>query len=136
MMKGLPTEGFVLKDHPLREIKPLADSAPQGTEPLLDETYAAGGRPSIPPEHPLKSSLLMVLSTSRSEGLLCEEPRYNLPFKWFMELIVEDEPFHPTTFAKNYERLLEANTRAIWDTIQNEQGRRSVIDGRTTRYPV
>ena len=77
--------------------------------PLFDEIYAAGGRPSISPEHLLKASLLMACYTIRSERQFCEQLRYNILFKWFLDLKVEDEPFHPTTFTKNRERLLEAD---------------------------
>ena len=73
---------------------------------LFDEVYAAGGRPSIPPEHLLKS--MMAFYTIRSERQFCEQLRYNILFKWFLDLNV-DEPFHPTTFTKNRERLLEAD---------------------------
>ncbi len=67
MMSGLTPEGFVPKEHPRRRIKPLADSALRRMSPLFDEIYAAGGRPSIPPEQLLKSSLLMTFYTIRSE---------------------------------------------------------------------
>ncbi len=113
MMLGLTPEGFVPKDHPLRRIKPLADSALRRMSPLFDEIYASGGRPSIPPEHLLKASLLMAFFTIRSERQFCEQLRYNLLFKWFLDLNVEDEPFHPTTFTKNRERLLEADAARV-----------------------
>ena len=109
LMLGLTPEGFVPRDHPLRRIKPLVDSALGRMSPLFDEVYAAGGRPSIPPEHLLKASLLMACYTIRSERQFCEQLRYHILFKWFLDLNVEDEPFHPTTFTKNRERLLEAD---------------------------
>ena len=113
MMLGLTPDGFVPKSHPLRRIKPLADSALRRMSPLFDEIYADNGRPSIPPEHLLKSSLLMAFFTIRSERQFCEQLRYNLLFKWFLDLNVEDEPFHPTTFTKNRERLLEADAAGV-----------------------
>ena len=113
MMLGLTPDGFVPKDHPLRRIKPLADSALRRMSPLFDEIYASGGRPSIPPEHLLKSSLLMAFYTIRSERQFCEQLRYHLLFKWFLDLNVEDEPFHPTTFTKNRERLLDADAARV-----------------------
>ena len=113
MMLGLTPDGFVPKDYPLRRIKPLAESALRRMSPLFDEIYASGGRPSIPPEHLLKSSLLMSFFTIRSERQFCEQLRYNLLFKWFLDLNVEDEPFHPTTFTKNRERLLEADAARV-----------------------
>ncbi len=80
-MLGLTPDGFVPKDHPLRRIKPLADSALRHMAPLFDEIYADNGRPSIPPEHLLKSSLLMAFYMIRSERQFCEQLRYNLLFK-------------------------------------------------------
>ncbi len=109
LMLGLTLEGFVPRDHPLRRIKPLVGSALGRMSPVFDEIYAAGGRPSISPEHLLKASLLMACYTIRSERQFCEQLRYNILFKWFLDLKVEDEPFHPTTFTKNRERLLEAD---------------------------
>ena len=109
LLLGLKPDGFVPKNHPLRRIKPLVDSALGRMSPLFDEVKAADGRPSIPPEHLLKASLLMDLYTIRSERQFCEQLRYNILFKWFLDLNVEDEPFHATTFTKNRERLLEAD---------------------------
>ena len=113
LLLGLTPEGFVPRDHPLRRIKPLVDSALGRMSPLFDEVYAAGGRPSIPPEHLLKASLLMAFYTIRSERQFCEQLRYNILFKWFLDLNVEDEPFHPTTFTKNRVRLLEADAARV-----------------------
>ncbi len=128
LMLGLTPEGFVPKDHPLRRIKPLADSALRRMSPLFDEIYADNGRPSIPPEHLLKSSLLMACYTIRSERQFCEQLRYNLLFKWFLDLNVEDEPFHPTTFTKNRERLLEADAaRVLLKEVVKEARRRRLL---------
>ena len=109
LLLGLTPEGFVPREHSLRRIKPLVDSALGRMSPLFNEIYAAGGRPSIPPEHLHKSSLLMACYTIRSERQFCEQLRYNILFKWFLDLNVEDEPFHPTTFTKSRDRLLEAD---------------------------
>ena len=81
LMLGLTPDGFVPKDHPLRRIKPLVDSVLARMSPLFDELYAEGGRPSIPPEHLFKSSLLMACYTVRSERQICEQLRYNLLFQ-------------------------------------------------------
>ena len=78
MMVALTPEGFVPRDHPRRRIKPLADSALGRMSPLFDQIYADNCRPSIPPEHLLKSSLLMSLYTIRSECQFCEPLRDNL----------------------------------------------------------
>ena len=86
MMLGVTPDGFVPKDHPLRRIKPLADSVLRRMSPGFGDIYADNGRPSIPPEHLLKSSLLMACYTIRSERQFCEQLRYNLLFKWFLDL--------------------------------------------------
>ena len=128
MMMALTPDGFVPKDHPLRRIKPLADSALGRMSPLFDEIYADHGRPSIPPEHLLKASLLMAFYTIRSERQFCEQLRYNLLFKWFLDLNVEDEPFHPTTFTKNRERLMDADAaRVLLKEVVREARRRRLL---------
>ncbi len=128
LMLGLTPEGFVPRDHPLRRIKPLVDSSLGRMSPLFDEVYAAGGRLSIPPEHLLKSSLLMDFYTIRSERQFCEQLRYNLLFKWFLDLNVEDEPFHPTTFSKNRERLMDAEAaRVMLKQVVGEARRRRLL---------
>ena len=96
--------------------------------PRFEEMYAKRGRPSIPPEHLLKGSLLIALFSVRSERQFCEQLRYNLLFKWFLDLNVEDEPFNATTFSKNRERLLEAEVaRAFFAEVVGEAGRRRLL---------
>ena len=85
-MLGLTPEGFLPKDHPLLRIKPLADSALGRMSPLFDEIYADNGLSSNPPEHLLKSSLLMACYAIRSERQFCEQMRYNLLLKRFLDL--------------------------------------------------
>ena len=134
LMLGLTPDGFVPEAHPLRRIKPLVDSVLARMSPLFDELYAAGGRPSIPPEHLLKSSLLMACYTVRSERQFCKQLRYNLLFKWFLDLNVEDEPFHPTTFTKNRERLLEGDAaRVLLKEVVREARRRRLLSPITSR---
>ena len=135
MMLGVTPGGFVPKDHPLRRIKPLADSALGRMSPLFDELYADNGRPSIPLEHLLKASLLMAFYTIRSERQFCEQLRYNLLFKWFLDLNVEDEPFHPTTFTKNRARLMDADAaRVLLKEVVREARRRRLLSADTSRW--
>lgn len=79
-------ETSVPSDHPIRAIKLLADAALASLSPVFDEMYAAGGRPSVPPERLLKGQLLMALYTIRSERQLCEQLQYNLLFRWFLDM--------------------------------------------------
>ena len=128
LMLGLTPDGFVPKEHPLRRIKPLADSVLARMSPLSDELYAAGGRPSIPPEHLLKSSFLMAFYAVCPERQFCEQLRYNLLFKWFLDLNIEGAPFHPTTFTKNRERLLAADVaRVLLKEVVREASRRRLL---------
>ena len=128
LLLGLTADGFVPQDHPLWRIKPLVDSALRRMSPVFDEVYAAGGRPSIPPEHLLKASLVMAFHTIRSERQFCEQLPYNILFKWFLDLNVEHEPFHPTTFTKIRERLMEADAaRVVLKEVVKEAGRRRLL---------
>ena len=84
----------------------LADQALDRPNPTFCELYAAEGRPSVPPEQLLLASLLQALYGIRSERLLLEQLHDNLLFRWFVGLSRDDPIWHPTTFTKNRERLL------------------------------
>ena len=73
---------------------------------VFDAMYAPIGRPSIPPERLLKSTLLMALYTVRSERQFCEQLDYNLLFRWFLDMDMTEPSFDPTVFTKNRNRLL------------------------------
>jgi transposase len=105
-------EGRVRPDHPLREVKTLADAALATLSPLFDEMYAVGGRPSVPPERLLKSMLLMAFYSVRSERLFCEQLDYNLLFRWFLDMDMLEDSFDPSTFTKNRQRLMEHEVAA------------------------
>ena len=137
LMLGLTPEGFVPRDHPLRRIKPLVDSALGRMSPLFEQVYATGGRPSIPSEHLFKSSLLMAFYTIRSERQFCEQLRYNILFKWFLDLNVEHEPFHPTTFTKNRELFIEADTARVQlkEVVREARRRRRLSANHFTPAP-
>jgi transposase/sulfur relay (sulfurtransferase) complex TusBCD TusD component (DsrE family) len=100
-------EERVPSDHPLRRIKALADQALTALSPEFDRMYAVVGRPSIPPERLLKSSLLIALYSVRSERAFCEQLEYNLLFRWFLGMDLMEPSFDPTVFTKNRERLLK-----------------------------
>ena len=86
MLAFIDLETRVPTDHPLRVIKMLADQALKALSPDLDRMYANVGRPSIPPERLLKSSLLIALYSVRSERAFCEQLDYNLLFRWFLDM--------------------------------------------------
>ena len=93
--------------HPIRRIRPFVDAALERLEPAFEAMYASVGRPSIPPEQLLKASVLMALYSIRSERQFCEQLQYNLLFKWFLDMNVEDAAFDATSFTKNRDRLLD-----------------------------
>jgi len=97
----------VPKDHPLRRVKDMADAALATLCSTFDRMYSGRGRPSIPPEQLLKALLLMALYSVRSERLFCEQLDYNLLFRWFLDMGIEDASFDHSTFSQNRERLLE-----------------------------
>lgn len=100
-------ETFVPKDHPLRKIRILFNEALSRISWLLDGAYAESGRESIAPERLLRAQLLQVLYTIRSERQLVEQINYNLLFRWFVGLSIDDEVWSHSTFSKNRDRLLE-----------------------------
>lgn len=106
MFSYLSPEERVPADHPLRRIKSLADEALRSLSRTFDRMYAKEGRPSIPPEWLLKGQLLIALYTIRSERLFCEMLDYNILYRWFLGMNLEERSFDATTFTKNRDRLL------------------------------
>ena len=102
----ISTESRVPADHPLRAIRLLVDGILQQMSPEFDALYAAGGRPSIPPERLLRAQLLQLFYTVRSERLLLEQLDYNILFRWFVGLELDEPIWDPTVFTKNRDRLL------------------------------
>lgn len=100
-------EARVPQDHPLRPIRAMVEEALQRLDREFEEMYSGTGRPSIAPERLLKALLLQLLYSVRSERLLIEQLDYNLLFRWFVGLGVDDPVWHPTTFTQNRDRLLE-----------------------------
>jgi transposase len=99
-------EQRIAAEHPLRRIRAMTDAALRELSAEFDGLYAAGGRPSIAPERLLRALLLQVLYSRRSERLLMEEMNYNLLFRWFVGLEMDDEVWDVTVFTKNRERLI------------------------------
>src|SRR5262245_19088715 len=118
-------ESVVPADHPIREIKRRADAALRTLSPTFDAMYGATGRPSIPPERLLKASLLMALYTVRSERMFCEQLRYNLLFRWFLDIDMVEEPFEHSGFSHNRERLLKHDVAGEFFRAIVEQARRA-----------
>ena len=108
MFSYISAERRVPEDHPLRAIRAMVDLALHHMGPQFETMYAKVGRPSIPPEKLLRALLLQVLYTVRSERMLMEQLDYNLLFRWFVGLNLDDPVWDATVFTKNRERLLAA----------------------------
>lgn len=103
-------DDFVPCDHPLRLIRKMANEALAKMDGLFARMYEAdvlGGRPSVAPEKLLRAMLLQVLFGVRSERQLMEQTQYNMLFRWFIGLSMDDAVWVPTVFTKNRERLIE-----------------------------
>src|SRR5580704_12357998 len=109
MFSYLAPEERVPADHPLRKIRPMVDAALKALSPSFDKMYSTFGRPSIAPEKLLRALLLQVLYTVRSERMLMEQLEYNLLFRWFVGLNMDEAVWVPTVFTKNRDRLLEGD---------------------------
>jgi transposase len=96
-------------EHPLRSIRVMVDAALERLAPRWTALYSHTGRPSVPPEKLLRALLLQVFYSIRSEALLMEQLDYNLLFRWFVGLNLDDPVWDPTTFTKNRDRLLEGD---------------------------
>src|ERR1019366_7911275 len=107
MYSYISPEKRVPSDHPLRRLRGMVDTALKGMSPQFAEMYSRYGRPSIAPEKLLRALLLQVLYSVRSERQLMEQLGYNLLFRWFVGLSMDDAVWDVTVFTKNRERLLE-----------------------------
>jgi len=106
-------DDFVPPSHPLRSIRVMANEALAKMDRVFAGMYEAdikGGRPSIAPEKLLRAMLLQVLYSIRSERQLMEQTQYNLLFRWFIGLSMDDSVWVPTVFTKNRERLIRHDT--------------------------
>jgi transposase len=109
MFSYVSPDARVPADHPLRPIRLMTDDVLVRLSPCFDKMYSAIGRPSVPPEQLLRALLLQALYTVRSERLLMEQLQYNLLFRWFVGLSMDDEVWTPTVFSKNRDRLLDGD---------------------------
>lgn len=102
-------EARVPQNHPLRPIREMTNKALEELSPLLKEMYSKVGRPSIAPEKLLRSLLLQILYSIRSERMLVEQLDYNLLFRWFVGLSMDDSIWNHSTFSKNRDRILSTD---------------------------
>jgi transposase len=107
MLTSVSTEDLIPADHPIRKIRVVVDAVLADLDDVFDEMYAPGGRRSVPPEVLLKSTVLMAMYSIRSERAFCERLNYDLLFKWFLDMRIDQPAFDATVFTKNRKRLLE-----------------------------
>ena len=121
-------EDRVPRKHPLRLMRKLTDRVLAELSPQFEAIYAKQGRPSIPPEQLLRALLLQVLYSIRSERLLMEQLDYNLLFRWFVGLELDEQVWVPTVFTKNRDRLLKGEiAEAFLHGVVREARRRRLL---------
>jgi transposase len=130
MFSYISPEARVPQDHPLRAIRALVDEVLGELSPRFETLYARVGRPSIPPEKLLRAQLLQVLYSVRSERQLMEQLDYNLLFRWFVGLNMDDAVWDPTVFTKNRQRLLDGEVAmAFLERVVAQARRRGLLSG-------
>ena len=123
MFSYISLETRIPKDHPLRTIRQLVDMVLRQLSPRFEKMYSHTGRPSIPPERLLRALLLQVLYSIRRERQLVEQLDYNLLFRWFIGLQIDDRVWDATTFSQNRDRLLDGDVAEAFFTAVLEQAR-------------
>ena len=131
MFSYLSPEARVPKDHPLRPLRQMVNRALRELSRDFQAMYSPEGRPSIPPEKLLRALLLQVLYTIRSERLLMEQLDYNLLFRWFVGLSMDDKVWDHSVFSKNRERFLALGPgRGLFRTHPRAGGPGRTVVGR------
>ena len=125
MWSYVSPEARVPADHPLRPIREMVNAVLKTLSPEFDKIYSVFGRPSIPPERLLRALLLQVLYTVRSERMLMEQLDYNMLFRWFVGLNMDDAVWDVTVFTKNRERFLEGEIAEKFFAAVLERARES-----------
>lgn len=123
MFSYISAEKRVPKEHPLRPLRGLVDEILRGMSKDFEQMYSNVGRPSIPPEQLLRALLIQALYSVRSERMLMEQLDYNMLFRWFVGLSLDDEIWDVTVFTKNRDRLLEADVAKHFLDAVVEQAR-------------
>lgn len=119
MFSYVNIEDRIRADHPIRKIRSVIDKAIEAIEPNISACYAFRGRPSIPPEQLLRALYLQIFYSIRSERLLVERIDYDLLFRWFVGLGIDEQVWDHSTFSKNRDRLLNADiVQRLFDQVK------------------
>jgi transposase len=128
MYSYVTLEQRIPADHPARAIRAMVDQALEQVNSEFDELYSHTGRPSIAPERLLRASLLMALYSIRSERQLMEQLDYNLLFRWFVGLEMDDRVWDVTVFTKNRERLIAgAVSQQLLSAVVEQAGEHGLL---------
>lgn len=126
-------DDFVPANHPLRRIRTMVNEALSKMDELFSRMYEAdvkGGRPSIAPEKLLRAMLLQILFSIRSERQLMEQTQYNMLYRWFIGLSMDDAVWVPTVFTKNRQRLIEHDAVvAFFNEVVNTAEKKRWLSG-------
>lgn len=121
----ISAEQRVPQDHPLRPIREMVDKTLKELSELFENLYSHTGRPSIAPEMLLRATLLQILYSIRSERLLTEQIDYNLLFRWFIELPMDQKVWDHSVFTKNRDRLLNTEIARIFFSSVRQQAEKA-----------
>ncbi|HVI79560.1 MAG TPA: IS5 family transposase [Candidatus Acidoferrum sp.] len=128
MFSYVSPEARVPPNHPLRPIRTMVDESLKALSPVFDEMYACFGRPSIAPEKLLRSLLLQILYSIRSERMLMEQLEYNLLFRWFVGLNVDESVWVATVYSKNRDRLLNGDVaEQFFGKVLEQAGKHNLL---------
>lgn len=116
----LSPESFVPKDHPIRPIRKMVDTAMENLSPVFSQMYSHTGRPSIPPERLLKAMLLQILYSIPSNVKLVEQIHFSILFRWFLGMGLDEPVWDNSSFTTNQERLIETDiaTRFLAEVLK------------------
>lgn len=128
MWTSVSPDARVPADHPIRLIKQQADAALQTLDRTFDAMYSDVGRPSIPPERLLKAHLLIARYSVRSDRLFCERLDYDILFRWFLDMSLEEPSWDHSTFSANRDRLLAHDVaRRFFDAVVSQARRAALL---------
>ena len=122
MFSYIDLESRIPKKHPIRKIRRIVDEALPALEPAFERTYSDRGRPSIPPEQLIRALLLQIFFTIRSERQLMERIDYDLLFRWFVGLGMDEVVWNHSVFSKNRDRLLAYDVDELLFEAIKKQG--------------